>query len=332
MKEGTYSVTPIWGDVIPGNSSRSKLDDMTIDYDADPQKNQLKFALYIGKYTGKWYFDRKKNIDTTTWLNAIKPGLVEETYTDVPAIVPFLCEGADRAVIIIPGGGFAFTGDATAKDQEESDKLAKRLNDRGISAFILDYRFNPYKFPFPLLDLQRAIRYVRYHAQEYGLNPNKIGLLGGSAGGYMVAGFLNLPAGTNQFPLGYVPDEVDAVDDSVCNGGMFYPALSLKWNMGCLYTTAPLEVIRDRKLRREFIERTDLSNRIVDTKTPQFIAHGNKDMLVDHKGSRLYVKNLEAAGGDIRYIEVEGANHIFTNHPEYAWVFDEYLTWLDEHF
>ncbi len=55
-------------------------------------------------------------------------------------------------------------------------------------------------------------------------------------------------------------------------------------------------------------------------------------MLVTHKTSRQYVKAMEASGAPIKYIEVEGANHIFTNKPEYAWVFDEYLTWLDLHF
>ncbi|MBR5753366.1 MAG: alpha/beta hydrolase, partial [Clostridia bacterium] len=176
MKEGTYSVTPIWGDVIPGNSSRSKLDDMTIDFDADPQKNQIKFALLIGKYLGSVFFDRKKVIDTATWCNCMEPGYCEQTYTDVPGIVPFLCEGSDRAVILIPGGGYAFTGDLTAKDQEETDKLARRLNEHGISAFCLDYRYNPYRVPSPLLDVQRAVRFIRFHAEEYGLDPKKIAL------------------------------------------------------------------------------------------------------------------------------------------------------------
>ena len=115
MREGTYERTPIWGDVIPGNSTRSKLEDMTIDFDADPQKNQIKFALLIGKYLGNVFFDCKKAIDTATWCNCMEPGYCEQTYTDVPGIVPFLCEGSDRAVILIPGGGYAFTGDLTAK-------------------------------------------------------------------------------------------------------------------------------------------------------------------------------------------------------------------------
>lgn len=332
MREGTYAFTPIWGDVIPGNCERSKLDDMKIDYDIEYQKNQIRFALLIGKYSGKLNFDRQKVVDTTTWLNSIKPGIVEETYTDVPGIVPFLKEGADRAVIVIPGGGFTFSTDPTAANQEETDKLAKKLNDRGISAFVLDYRFNPYKFPIPLLDLQRAIRFIRFHAKEYRLDPNKIAIMGGSAGGYMVAAHLNLAQGQDLFPEGYVPDAIDAVDDHVANGGMFYPAISLNWNIGCLYSTAPRDVIKDRKRRNEFLARADLPNHISDAKTPLFLAHGTKDMLVSHKGSRLFVKKYRKAGGDIRYVEVEGANHIFTNKPEFLYAYDEYLTWLDKHF
>ncbi len=331
-RNGTYKEIPIWGDVIPGNSSRSKLDDMQIDYDADYQKNQVKFALLISHYTTKLHFSRQKSIDTTTWLNCLKPGLFEETYTDVPGLVPFPVEGSDKAVIIIPGGGFTFTGDLTAPDQEETDKLAKRLNKRGISAFCLDYRFNPYKFPIPFLDLQRAVRWLKYHAADYGIDPDKIGLLGGSAGGYMVDGYLQLFQGLNHFPADYVPDDVDAMPDDVCNGGMFYPALSLKKNYGCLYATFPQEAIKTRKQRRQILEDTDLIHRITTTKVPLFLAHGTKDSLVDHKGSREFVKNYRAAGGSIKYVEVEGANHIFTNKPEFLYAYDEYLDWVVDKF
>ena len=329
---GFYTVLPIWGDIIPYNSTRSKLDDMKIDYDADYQKNQVKFALLISHYTTKLHFDRQKVIDTTTYLNSIKTGFVEETYTDVPGLVPFPVEGSDKAVIIIPGGGFTFTGDLTAPDQEETDKLAKRLNDRGISAFCLDYRFNPYKFPVPFLDLQRAVRWLKFHAADYGLDPNKIGLLGGSAGGYMVQGYLNLFKSTNMFPAGYEPDDIDNMPDDVCNGCMFYPALSLKKNYGCLYSTQPKEVLKDRKARKLVLEDTDLIHRITDTSTPLFLAHGTKDSLVDFKGSREFVENYKAAGGSIRYVEVEGANHIFTNKPEFLYAYDAYLDWVTDKF
>ena len=332
MRNGTYKELPIWGDVIPGNSERSKLDDMKIDFDADPQKNQLKFAILISKYTTKLHFDRQKVVDTTTWLNCIKPGLFEETYTDVPGLIPFPVEGSDKAVIIIPGGGFTFTGDLTAPDQEETDKLAKRLNDRGISAFCLDYRFNPYKIPIPFLDLQRAVRWLKFHSADYGLDPNKIGLLGGSAGGYMVDAYIQLYQGQDNFPAGYVPDEVDAMPDDVCNGCMFYPALSLKNNYGCLYATYPKDAIKTHKQRKQILEDTDLIHRITTTKVPLFLAHGTKDSLVDYKGSREFVKNYKAAGGSIQYVEVEGANHIFTNKPEFLYAYDEYLDWVVDKF
>lgn len=331
-RNGTYTEIPIWGDVIPGNSARSKLDDMQIDYNADYQKNQVKFALLISHYTTNLHFSRQKVIDTTTWLNCLQPGLFEETYTDVPGLVPFPVEGSDKAVIIIPGGGFTFTGDLTAPDQEETDKLAKRLNERGISAFCLDYRFNPYKFPIPFLDLQRAVRWLKFHADDYGIDPDKIGLLGGSAGGYMVQSYLNLFRGTNMFPTDYVPDEIDNMSEDICNGCMFYPALNLKKNYGCLYAIYPKEALKTRKQQKQILEDTDLIHRITDTSTPLFLAHGTKDSLVDYHGSREFVENYKAAGGSIKYVEVEGANHIFTNKPEFLYAYDEYLDWVADKF
>ena len=174
-------------------------------------KTKSRIQNFFGKLTGANRM--QEEIDTLTWLKDIKPGISAETYTDVPAIVPFPVEGSDRAVIIIPGGGYVYTGDITEPNTAETDLLAKQFNERGISAFVLGYRCNPYKMPIPLLDMQRAVRWLRFHSEDYGFDPDKIALFGGSAGGYQAAGFLNLLQGKNQFPEDYTPDEIDMVKD-----------------------------------------------------------------------------------------------------------------------
>ena len=88
------------------------------------------------------------------------------------------------AVIICPGGGYGFT----AMDHE-GHQIAAWFNSLGVAGFILDYRHRKrgYGHPAPLQDAQRAIRYVRFHAGDYYLDPHRIGIMGFSAGGHLAS-------------------------------------------------------------------------------------------------------------------------------------------------
>ena len=111
---------------------------------------------------------------------------------DCPALTPFLIEGNDKAAVIVcPGGGYGMR----ASDYE-GDDVAKWFNSIGINAFVLRYRVAPYSYPSALLDAQRAIRYVRFHASSMGINAEKIGILGFSAGGHLAA------SASTQYDLG----------------------------------------------------------------------------------------------------------------------------------
>ncbi|GMK39630.1 acetylesterase [Paenibacillus sp. CCS19] len=102
---------------------------------------------------------------------------------DQPTLTPYLID-SDRprgAVIVCPGGGYEFLAD------HEGEPVAKRLNELGFSAFVLRYRFAPYKHPVPLSDAQRAIRLVRLRAKEWNIDPEHIGILGFSAGGHLAS-------------------------------------------------------------------------------------------------------------------------------------------------
>jgi acetyl esterase/lipase len=93
-----------------------------------------------------------------------------------------LKDGLHTAVIVCPGGGYT-----NLSYDKEGTRIAEWLNLQGISAFVLSYRLSPrYQFPAPLLDGQRAIRWVRSHAAEYAIAPDRIGLWGFSAGGHLV--------------------------------------------------------------------------------------------------------------------------------------------------
>ena len=317
----------IWGQTIPFNSDKSKLDDMKIKKIKNEQKQQLKSILAISRIGGNIYFDRQADVDTLTYLRCIKPGIVESTYTDVPSIVHYPAEGSNIGVVVIPGGGFAMSDDP-ASEGEETSKIARRLNERGINAFVLGYRVNPYKFPVPFYDLQRAIKYIKVNASKFGIDPEKIGLVGFSAGGYTVGAFLNIFRGKDNLPEEYARDMIDNTDDSVKCAGMFYPAVSVKKNLGVLFAAADNEIIKNRKVRKEQIEKYELADHINSVDVPQFIAQGTKDLLVDYRQAKNYAESVKKHGGNSTYVEVPGANHIFTNKEEYAYAFDMFMDWV----
>ena len=108
----------------------------------------------------------------------------------------------DGAVIIFPGGGYVH------RAEHEGRGYAEFLNENGMDAFVVDYRVAPYTYPAPLLDARRAVRFVRAKATEFGIDPNRIGVMGSSAGGNLIALLC-----THTAPIdGEMTDEIDALD------------------------------------------------------------------------------------------------------------------------
>jgi acetyl esterase/lipase len=103
---------------------------------------------------------------------------------DIPTLTvfsPFRPNGT--AVIVAPGGGYTMLA-----SNHEGRQVADWFAARGITAFVLKYRLGPHNiFPIPLEDAQRAIRLVRYNATKFGVSPDRIGIIGFSAGGHLAA-------------------------------------------------------------------------------------------------------------------------------------------------
>lgn len=110
--------------------------------------------------------------------------------------------GPHPIVIIIHGGGYI---GGTSRNGSEA-YCADFLAPAGYAVFAINYRLAP-KYPYPdmVLDTERAVRYLRYHAKDWDAEPNEIALVGGSAGGYLsnMVGLRNVPGDPN------APDPVD---------------------------------------------------------------------------------------------------------------------------
>ena len=119
------------------------------------------------------------------WTGAV-PGALGTADEDRPTIAVYLPAGGNTTktgVVVAPGGGYQHL----AMDHEGA-QVARWLNERGVAAFVLKYRLGPkYHHPVELGDAQRAIRLVRAHAAEYGIERGHLGMWGFSAGGHLTA-------------------------------------------------------------------------------------------------------------------------------------------------
>ncbi len=115
------------------------------------------------------------------------PGAKGAEDGDVPKLfsypAPGTGTGTHAAVVVMPGGGYNHL-----VMEKEGAAAAHWLNERGVSAYVLEYRLGPaYRFPAPMQDGARAIRYLRAHATELALKPTQVGVWGFSAGGHLSA-------------------------------------------------------------------------------------------------------------------------------------------------
>ena len=136
------------------------------------------------------------------WPNGA-PGAKGDADIDKPDLTLYVASQnkVPTGIIVCPGGGYAHL----AMSYEGTD-VAQWLNTMGISAFVLKYRLGPkYHHPAELDDAQRAIRYVRAHAAEFGIDPHHIGIWGFSAGGHLAS-----TAGTH-YDNG-APNSADPID------------------------------------------------------------------------------------------------------------------------
>jgi acetyl esterase/lipase len=104
---------------------------------------------------------------------------------DIPAIGIYLPKEnpTHTLVVVAPGGGYIHLS-----LQKEGSDVAQWLNDHGVAAVVLRYRLGPtYHHPTELQDAQRAIRYVRAHAAEWGIQTDHVGMWGFSAGGHLTS-------------------------------------------------------------------------------------------------------------------------------------------------
>ena len=205
---------------------------------------------------------------------------------DRPTLTVFLPDkrhATGAGVIVCPGGAYT----VLAIDHE-GQQVAQRLNAMGVAGFVLQYRLGPrYHHPAPLQDAQRAIRYVRSHARELGLSPQRIGILGFSAGGHLAS-----TAGTH-FDAGHreAPDEIERESCRPDFMVLCYPVISLGTNGHSYSRKMLLGDNPDPKL----IELLSNEKRVTASTPPAFIWHTSEDYGVSPDNSIAFYQAMQKA-------------------------------------
>lgn len=203
------------------------------------------------------------------------------------------------AVLVFPGGGYGGLA-----SNLEGRQVADWFTARGFRAFILSYRLtsNGYVLPIPLLDARRAIQTVRARARDYSINPNRIVVIGFSAGGHLAA-----LSGT-QFVPGN-PEADDPIDR--VSSRPDYLVLGYPWIGGISTDTSHLSYCELFKLmdRCEALRRAYSPDLFVTKQTPPtFWYHTFNDPIVPVEQGLRFYEALVKAG-------VPAEAHIFVDGP-----------------
>ena len=186
-------------------------------------------------------------------------------------------------IVIYPGGGYH------KRAYHEGEPVAEFFNRRGFHAVVAEYRVAPNRDPAPLADAQRAVKLVRYHADEWKIDPNRIVTLGFSAGGHLCASTLVCD---EVIPEGHTPDAIDAMPHRPNGGILCYPVISVESDYG--HTGSGKNLLGERYET----EKADynLSKKVTEDTPKAFLWHTSDDASVNVKNSLIFAERMRDAG------------------------------------
>ncbi len=245
------------------------------------------------------------------------------THVTEPSLTVFLPpseKSTGIAVIICPGGGYR-----ALMISREGYRVARAFNERGIAAFVLKYRLPSDetmedKSLGPAQDAQRAIELVRMHAGDWNVNPDKVGIMGFSAGGHLastVTTHYAHPFIDNSRSINLRPDfqilvyPVISFDEAITHKGSKYALLG-------------------PELDRELVEFFSNERHITKHTPPAFITHATDDTLVPIENSRRYYRALRENKVPATFKVYEKGGHGYRQDPPFEEWFGMCVDWIHQ--
>lgn len=213
-------------------------------------------------------------------------------YTNIhhPSLVvyaPPAARSVGTAVVFAPGGGYVRVAAGI-----NGGEVVKWLNSLGVTVFLLKYRHADYGHPAPLQDALRAVRLVRSHAEEWGLRHDRVGMLGGSAGGHLTAS-----AGTlfdaSEGRTGAALDQLSGRPDFIV---LAFPVITMR--------EPATHVVSRRALlgenpTEEQKHRLSVDEQVSRDTPPAFLVHSAEDTTVPVENSLLFYAAMRRAKAPI---------------------------------
>lgn len=213
--------------------------------------------------------------------------------------------GPQPAILCIHGGGFR------AGNRNGYNALCLKLAEKGFVAVTASYRLAPkFQFPAAVHDVKAAVRFLRSNATRLGIDSNRIGVTGGSAGGHL-AQFLGVTAGLDEFEgtggnAGFSSTvqcvvNVYGPSDFTQSYGKSVDAAEVL----PLFLGGNLETARDRHVWASPL------NWVTPRSAPTLLIHGTEDRYVAHEQAVWMRDRLRASSVDVELLTLEGAGHGF---------------------
>ncbi len=243
--------------------------------------------------------------DTVVWEEGIEYTNPDDQHLQLNLARPKTGEGPFPAVICIHGGGFR------AGKRDGYDTLCVKLAERGYVAATISYRLAPkFQFPAAVHDTKAAVRWMRANAKTYKVDPARIGVTGGSAGGHL-AQFLAVTAHVPRFEgTGGNPDQSSSV---TCVVNVYGPSDFTKSYGKSVdaHEVLPLWFGGNLDTKRDLHIQGSPLYWVTPDAAPTLCIHGTEDKYVAHEQAVWLVDKLKASTVEAELLTLEGAGHGF---------------------
>ncbi len=237
--------------------------------------------------------------------------------------LPRWADGPHPVVLFVHGGAWRFLSKRDYRD------YCKRLAFRGVAAATVEFRRNPtVDVGDQVDDVKDAIRWVRAHAEEYDIDPDRIGIFGSSSGAHLVS--LAVMASDDEWRDGEPQEVSSAVQAAVYVYGMYDMTMDTsdlyKAVIGIFAGLGPDADIEELHLYSSI-------NYVDGSEPPTLIVHGKADVICPEEQAKDLVAALDEVGVPVDYMPVAGQNHGFLQYKPFLrrLVFSKAARFFDEH-
>ncbi|MBC7805798.1 MAG: alpha/beta hydrolase [Akkermansiaceae bacterium] len=221
------------------------------------------------------------------WAGGKVPNALGTRPEDIPTLTPYLLDATAAtprpAMVICPGGGYGGLADHEGRD------YALFLNQQNIVCFVLKYRLGSggYRHPVMLEDAARAVRTVRTRAAEWNIDPNRVGIMGSSAGGHLASTLLT------HFDAGKAddPDPVERQSSRPSLGVLCYAVISMQ--EGLTHAGSRQNLLGDFPAK-SLVDGLSNERQVTPQTPPCFLWHTGEDTAVKVENSLAFAGALQS--------------------------------------